>query len=187
MQINRLLQRNMHIEVKLNWLETKISSILNDDIVNNIREILYQAPMIPKTGCSLSASQDRVHRFISNFICFPIHLELSINVYNNVCGRDIKWLLRSTKNMHLSKKGNVNSSMITEDFARFKSLMKCVNRFIEEAKLLKEKLSLFEESSDSHGIVSRINNCKDHTQLINKIDDMIEQVKSAQKQLSMKM
>ena len=185
-QIKRLLQKNGNLDVRYNWLELKILSILNEDIVNNIRYILYQKPTHPTGGQHLSASQDRVRRLLNNFICYPNHLQQSLNVSNRICGRDITWLLNRTKNLYLYDKRDLNSLLMIENFLQLKSLMKSVDKFITEAKFIEQNFSFFEENMDGHNTEKKITQSKDHAQLINKIDDIVEQVKTAQKHFGMK-
>ena len=185
-QIKRLLQKNVNLDVRYNWLELKILGILNEDIVNNIRHILYQKPTNPTGGQHLSASQDRVRRLLNNFICYPNHLQQSLNVSNRVCGRDITWLLNSIKNLYLYDKRDFNSLLMIENFLQLKSLMKSVDKFITEAKFIEQNFSFFEENMEGHNTEKKISQSKDHTELINKIDDIIEQVKTAQKHFGMK-
>ena len=180
-----MLQKNGNLDVRYNWLELKILGILNEDIVNNIRYILYQKPTHPTGGQHLSASQDRVRRLLNNFICYPNHLQQSLNVSNRVCGRDITWLLNRIKNLYLYDKRDLNSLLMIENFLQLKSLMKSVDKFITEAKFIEQNFSFFEESMDGHNTEKKITQSKDHAQLINKVEDIVEQVKTAQKHFGM--
>ena len=74
-----------------------------------------------------------------------------------------------------------------ENFLQLKSLMKSVDKFITEAKFIEQNFSFFEENMEGHNTEKKISQSKDHTELINKIDDIIEQVKTAQKHFGMKM
>ena len=186
-QIKRLLQRNSNLGARFNWLESKIISILKGDIKHNIMEILYQTPNNHYRGHHLSASQDIVHRILNLFVSYPKHLELSLNINNNVCGRDATWFLNSIRNLHLNEECNSNSLMVIENFSQCKSLMNSVNKFLKEAKLMEQNFSSFEEGSADQSTEKRVKDSKEHGQLIKKIDDIIEQVHYAIKHTGTRM
>jgi len=186
-QIKRLLQRNSNLGARFNWLESKIISILKGDIKHNIMEILYQTPTNHYRGHHLSASQDIVHRILNLFVSYPKHLELSLNINNNVCGRDATWFLNSIRNLHLNEECNSNSLMVIENFSQCKSLMNSVNKFLKEAKLMEQNFSSFEEGSADQSTEKRVKDSKEHGQLIKKIDDIIEQVHYAIKHTGTRM
>ena len=186
-QIKRLLQRNSNLGARFNWLESKVISILQGDIKHNIMEILYQTPTNHYRGHHLSASQDIVHRILNLFVSYPKHLELSLNINNNVCGRDATWFLNSIRNLHLNEECNSNSLMVIENFSQCKSLMNSVNKFLKEAKLMEQNFSSFEEGSADQSTEKRVKDSKEQGQLIKKIDDIIEQVHYAIKHTGTRM
>ena len=150
-------------------------------------EILYQTPTNQYRGRHLSASQDIVHRILSLFVSYPKHLELSLKINNNVCGRDVTWFLNSIRNLHLNEECYSNSLMVIENFSQCKSLMNSVNKFLKEAKLMEQNFSSFEEGSADQSTEKRVKDSKEHGQLIKKIDDIIEQVHYAIKHIGMRM
>ena len=186
-QIKRLLQRNSNLDTRFNWLESKVIGILKGDIKQNIMEILYQTPTNQYRGHHLSASQDIVHRILSLFVSYPKHLELSLKINNNVCGRDVTWFLNSIRNLHLNEECYSNSLMVIENFSQCKSLMNSVNKFLKEAKLMEQNFSSFEEGSADQSTEKRVKDSKEHGQLIKKIDNIIEQVHYAIKHTGMRM
>ena len=81
----------------------------------------------------------------------------------------------------------MNSSMIIKEFLHFKSLKISVDKFLSDAKSIEEKFNLFEENIEGHGMEKKIAKTKDHKQLVDKIDEIIGQVRAAQKHFGMKM
>ena len=75
--------------------------------------------------------------------------------------------------------------MVINDLMRLKLQMKDVLTFLEYAKILKEKWNVFDENSDSKGIERKVQESKDQTQLIVKLDNIITQVNIAKKHFGM--
>ena len=97
----------------------------------------------------------------------------------------MNWL--TTTNQHLlpSKSCTLNGSVFIDDLMRLKLQMKDVLTFLEYAKILKEKWNVFDENSDSKGIERKVQESKDQTQLIVKLDNIITQVNIAKKHFGM--
>ena len=177
-QIDLLLQRNNNLNAKLTWLENKVRNILDTSITHSIHRIL---PIInPDKSNRKICAKDRICRRFNNFMVFPIYLNLSLNVCSQVCGRDVRPLLKNTRNLPFSDKYNLNGSIVIADIIRIKAQMKQVFKFLEGASLMQEKESSFDNNGNS-GVEEKVKKSKDQSQLISKLNVVIEQVQKAQK------
>lgn len=184
-QINRLLQRNANLDMKINWIEDKTRKILNAGILSCIQQILAPISLNEISTNPMDFAKNRILRRFKNYICYPIQSSSSLNSFGDVCGRDVKWLSKTNQNLLPFEKCTLNGSVVIEAFLRLKLQRKDVLTFLEYAKILKEKWSVFDENSDSKGIEEKVKDSKDQSQLIIKLDGIIAQVTMAKKHFGM--
>ena len=184
-QINRVLQRNANLDIKINWIEDKTRNLLNTGILSGIRELLAPNTSNEIPTSPINFAKDRILRRFKNYMCYPMQSSSSLNLLGNLCGRDVKWLTKTNQNLLPFEKCSLNGSVIIEELLRLKLQRKDVLIFLEYAKGLKEKWILFDENSHRGSIEEKVRVSKDRSQLIIKLDDIIAQVTMAKKQFRM--
>ena len=173
-QIDTLLQRNGNLNTKLTWLANKMCNLLDTYITDSIHQILPIIRPNDTMDNHMNGARDRILRRFNNFTVFPVQLNLSLNINGQVCGREIRDISRSSGDLTLFKP-SLNGSLAIQDFIKIKILMKKM----EEASLLGTGSSFGEnKKTDAE---EKVKNAKDHTQLINKLDEIIRLIEKSNK------
>ena len=184
-QINRLLQRNGNMDKKVNWIVNKMHHLLNFEIKPSISQLL---PLISSNELAITSktcAKNRTVKRLNNFSGYPSHLDSSLNICGHISGRDVNCILENVQNLLNPDTCSINGTIIIVDFIKMKVRMKQIVSYLEHANFLKEKGILIDEKSDNSGIEEKVQSSKNQSKLIQKLEEVIIQVKLAQKHFGM--
>ena len=116
----------------------------------------------------------------------PVYLDTTLNVYSQILGRDVTWLLKNVHHLLNSEKCHTNVSLLIAYFAQVKLQMKQTGDYIEKATIYNEKNALFQDSCMISDMEQKVKKSKDKSELVHKLEDVIVQITSAQKRSSNK-